>query len=65
MSDPVAIRVLTVALCTMAALIVGLTGGILAVANGTRPAGAALAGGGAFIVALPAALSVAAALGAR
>jgi hypothetical protein len=47
------------------ALIVGLTAGLLAVVNGTRPAGAALAGGGAFFVALPVALSVAAALGAR
>jgi hypothetical protein len=64
-SDSVAIRVLVVALCTTVALIVGLTAGLLAVVNGTRPAGAALAGGGAFFVALPVALSVAAALGAR
>jgi hypothetical protein len=59
----IAIRALAVALCAATALIVGLAAGILAFANGTRPAGAALAGGGAFVVTMPVALSVAAVLG--
>jgi hypothetical protein len=61
-SDPALVRVLVVALCLTSALIAGLIAGILAFANGVRPAGAVLAGGGAFFVALPVALNVADAL---
>jgi len=56
---PLAVRVLAVALCAAAAVIAGLVAGILTVAGGTGLPGAFLAGGGAFVVTLPVALTVA------
>lgn len=61
-SDPVAVRVLSVVLCAAAALIAGLIAGILTAAGGARPARAALAGGAAAVAVMPIALSVAATL---
>jgi hypothetical protein len=64
MTEPV-VKLLAVALCLAVAIIAGLVAGILAFVNGSRPAGAVLAGGGAFIVVLPTALTVASTLGGR
>ncbi len=50
-------QALVVALCIALAL-VGLVAGVLAVANGSRPAGAALVAGGAFGGALALAMSI-------
>jgi ABC-type dipeptide/oligopeptide/nickel transport system permease component len=61
--DPIVVKLLVLALCVAASVIVGLAAGILSAVNGTRPAGAVLAGGAAATVAMPVALSVAGALG--
>jgi hypothetical protein len=62
-SGPVAIRVLTVVLCAALAVIAGLIAGILTFAGGTGLAGSFLAGGGALVIVLPVALTVAEKLG--
>ncbi|ORT50896.1 hypothetical protein [Frankia sp. KB5] len=62
MTEPV-VKPLEVGLCLAVAMIAGLVAGILAAMNGSRPAGAVLAGGGAFIVVLPTVLTIASTLG--
>ncbi|WP_261565765.1 hypothetical protein [Frankia gtarii] len=57
-SNPVMFRALVVALCITLVLVVGLVAGVLAFANGSRPAGAALVAGGAFGGALAPGMSV-------
>jgi hypothetical protein len=57
------VKLLALALCATLALVVGLVAGIVAFANGARPAGAVLTGGAAAAIWMPIALSVAGALG--
>jgi len=59
----VVLKLLVVALCATISLVAGLAAGILTALNGSRPAGAVLAGGGAFLATLPVALAVAQTLG--
>jgi hypothetical protein len=61
--DPFVVKILVLALCAAFAVIAGLVAGILTFAGGTGLPGAALAGGGAFVLVLPVALTVAKELG--
>jgi len=61
--SPVLVQALAVALCAALPVIAGLLAGIPTVAGGIALPGAFLAGGGAFVVVLPVALTVAEKLG--